>query len=143
VDEDGPDGKVELVSPAWVELARRYLEKELAAAGPALDGVRFEICEVLTEAPEHLAEPGTNKVSWHIIIDGSTVDVDFGEVDALFRGERDYDDVLPIAKTVYAEHPEVLAELRAQRSAASMPNVPDALQPILVGLHDFLARRTM
>src|SRR5262245_24124354 len=131
------------MSPAWVELARSYLEKELATAGASLEGIRFEICEVLTKPPAHLAEPGTDQVSWHIIIDGPTAHVDFGEVDARFGGQRDYDDVLPIAKTVYAEHPEVLAELRAQRAAANIPDVPEALQPILVALHDFLARRTL
>jgi hypothetical protein len=136
-----PSPKVELFSPAWIELARGFLENKVAEAGHALDGVRFEICEVLTDPPAHLAEPGTKRVSWNVRFDGPSVRVRAGEIDCAFKMVADYRTVLPKARIVYGENPEALAAMREQ-APAELPEVPKPLQAMLVEAHDFLARRT-
>ena len=134
--------KVELFSPAWILLARGFLEQKVAELGHALDGVRFEICEVLTDPPAHLAEPGTNRVSWNLRFDGPSVRVATGEIDCAFKMVGDYQTIRPRARIVYSENPEALAATR-EGAPAGLPEIPKPLQAMLVEVHDFLARRTI
>jgi hypothetical protein len=135
--------QVELFSREWLALAREFLELQVAAAGDRLDGVTFSVCEVLTNPPSHLALPGTDTVSWHVIFLGPTVDVGFGEIDATFKNVGDYEGTRPIAKTVYGDRPDVLEERRKKRAEAGLPDVPEVLQPMMIAVHDHLARRTL
>ena len=58
--------KYEFGSEAWVSLARDYL---VAAVGDAdLEGIRFSFCEVYTDPPAYLLEPGESTTGWYVSI---------------------------------------------------------------------------
>ncbi|HMG42053.1 MAG TPA: hypothetical protein VK611_12025 [Acidimicrobiales bacterium] len=144
------DGRqVEFAGDEWFDLFRRRLHEVIPAMGSALEGVTFSICEIATDPPEHLADPGTNRVAWWFRIDGPTVEVGRGARDDVAnRSEGDYSAVLTAARTVYADDPRTLDKQRRRRSSAVRRGratplvVPPELEETLLELHDFLARRT-
>jgi hypothetical protein len=140
--------KVELASPAWLELAEAYLTEAIPALGDAVAGVSFSMCENFTAAPAHLADEHGN-AAWWFAIEGPNVSVGTGARDDVdLRGDVDYEATLPGARTVYDA--AMLEERAAAREAAADPDAPknafDALpaevRACLTGLHNFLAPRT-
>jgi hypothetical protein len=104
----------------------------VAALEPALDGVRFGICEVYSDAPPHVASDGTT-VSWYFVIDGCTVEVGRGvrtDVDHTIRA--DYTVAIPYAKQPAHE----------QARGFAMLDVPDELRRGLMAFHDDMAALT-
>lgn len=133
--------KVEFASPQWLDIAREYLTEQVAHRATSLDGVRFAICESVTDAPSHLT--GATTITWHMVFDGPTFRVGFGAIaDADIESQSRYEEVLSAARTVYAEHPELLEASRAQRRDDDVPGLPPPLGEMLLGLHDHLARHT-
>ncbi|MCP4006285.1 MAG: hypothetical protein GY725_19050 [bacterium] len=143
--------RIEFASDAWVDAARESLERAVAEAGSALDGIRFSLCESYTDAPPHLARPG-NLAAWHARFDGASVSVGAGIIDdADFRIHGPYSAVLPLSRTVYGS--DTRASVRAQREnvhragrdAIEFIGQPPApvLMPVLARLHDDLAPRTV
>jgi hypothetical protein len=120
------------------------LEDTVARLGDEMQGVKFAICEVLTNPPAHLAPNGEDFISWHFVFDGPKVTVERGRIaDADMTAEADYATILPAARTVYSENPEALEASRKRRAEAGTVALPPQLAPALAGLHDHLARRTL
>ncbi|MBS0421064.1 MAG: hypothetical protein JSR66_25365 [Proteobacteria bacterium] len=134
--------KFELFSPEWIQFAKRHLEQRVAEAGERLEGIRFEICEVLTDPPAHLARGGSNRLSWNLVFNGPTVQVSMGEIDCALKIVGDYQKVLPSARTLYGDSPEALAANRERLTRLGVPAIPGPLRPVLLDLHDVMARRT-
>jgi hypothetical protein len=144
------EDKHELCSEAWVEAARVYLENALAQLGPEVEGARFSLCEVFTDAPPHLADGAGGQVGWWFTIDGPRVEVGHGvRHDVEPRVVVDYQSVLPLVRTLYSENPQAAEAARERRRKAvergeappfRLP--PPELVPMLMGLHDHMAVRT-
>lgn len=142
--------KVEFGSPAWIDLARQFLEETIPPLGEALDGIEFTICEVFTNAPRHIAGDD-GRVAWHVVIDGPTVKVGDGKIEnADYFSKSDYQSVLPIARTVYSDNPGSYEVIQAERAAAiergeraATAEIPLALAGPIRELHDHLARNTV
>ena len=147
--------RVEFVSNAWIEAARESLERRVARAGSALEGIRFSICESFRDAPPHLGVLD-GVAAWHARFDGPSVTVGAGEIpdaDQMIRG--DYQAVIPVAQAVFAGDAESFA--RKQRENAHRVRVgvgagamelvgkppPGPVMRVLMGLHDDLAQRTV
>jgi hypothetical protein len=142
-------GKVEFGSSEWLEIADRYLNETVPSQGRELEGVKWTLCEIVDDAPQHLTAEGVSYIAWWYEFDGASVRFGPGildEADATIRG--DYQTILPMARTVYSDNPELLAQRRKERQEAAergeVPalNIPERLAPVLVGLHDYLARHT-
>jgi hypothetical protein len=92
-------GRAELVSDAWIDAARRYLE-DAVATEPALRSGSWSVCETFTDAPPALGLPGDVAV-WHLRIDDGVVTVGRGELpDADLRVRGDYQAVLTMSDRV-------------------------------------------
>src|SRR5262245_5084106 len=99
---------VELLSDAWLEHARRYLERETAARKERLGGEPFSVSERFTHAPPHLKLPG-DVAKWCLRYDGAAVTVtrDFDpRADVVVEGE--YQVALAAAQAVGALAPGVM-----------------------------------
>ena len=161
------DRRCEFLSAAWLDAARDFLTAEVAAQ-PALQALRFSLCEAFDDAPPHLAAwhaeqapdagTGGGRVAWYLRVDRGTVQMDVGEeqdVDLHISG--DYQQVLAMAQTVYAAGEDAVARARreiAHRSRirggsgdalacrGALPDDP-ALARLMAGLHDHMAARTV
>ena len=131
-----PPTTFEFGSPAWVAEAASYLPGAVAAIADTLDGVNFELCELYTDPPEHLAqEPG--QMGWHIVIHGSQVTVADGirtDLDQMIK--VDYTTCIPYAKAIY---PEVRG---TPKDSVGPPRVPKELVRVLVDFHNHMASVT-
>ena len=150
--------KYEFGSEAWVSLARDYL---VAAVGDAdLEGIRFSFCEVYTDPPAHLLEPGESTTGWYVSIADGEFRVEKGvlsEADILITS--DYATTLPLAQMVFEGNPEgavqaqemveaatAAGKMRREGDANAFTNVASkvpALAAAFAKLHDTLARRTL
>src|SRR5438552_4109999 len=89
-------GQVELLDDAWVDRARRFLARELPAAGAA----PFTLSECFTDAPPHLGFPD-DVAAWTVRWDGTDVAVERGAAaDADVVVEGDYQAALTAAQHV-------------------------------------------
>lgn len=148
-----PNDKVELGSPAWIELAEAYLSTAIPALGADAEGVRFSMCEAFTSAPAHLADDA-GRVAWWFEISGPAVKVGRGARDDVdVRVDVDYDEVLPTARLVYDLSDPAIAASLAERAAArrealgdaaadAFEALPPAVRASLTGLHNYLAPLT-
>jgi hypothetical protein len=87
-------------------------------------------------------------VAWHLVVDGTSVEVGGGRRDDADRiTSSDYESTLPIARTIYRDHPEIVAALRERERhsappAAARPALPKQLRAALMEFHDHMARHT-
>src|SRR3954470_11362596 len=94
-------GQVELLDDAWLEVARRFLEREVPAARPG----PFTLSECFTDAPPHLGF-ADGVASWTLRWDGTTVSVERGAAsDADIVVEGTYQSALTAAQQVGFERP--------------------------------------
>lgn len=140
-------GQVELLDDAWLDRARRFLERELPAANPQ----PFTLSEVFTDAPPHLELPN-DVASWTLRWDGSAITVERGATtDADVIVEGDYQAALTASQRVGFERPggaeatwrEVVQQYGKDAVRVRGRVVDDALAALLARLHDHLARRTV
>jgi len=148
-----PD-KVEFASAAWIAGAKDVLEDLIANAKQDLSGVTFNMCEVFTDAPEHIALTDDGKAGWHFRVKGKTIEVAAGEIDdADFKIIADYTTVLPLAKIIYGKYPAGMKETQRiqaegaksgkMRTEGEQSKMPPQLMPILMLLHNKMAERTV
>ena len=122
----------ELGSGEWVDAARAYLQDAIPRLTGILDGVHFAHCEVFTDAPAHIANPGTNDAAWWIEIDGPRVTVGTGDRDDIARRVAiDWHAALPLAKAI-----------QDPPAPGSGGRLPDELMTVFNGLHNHMARLT-
>jgi hypothetical protein len=142
--------RVEFLSDAWMDVARRYLQHAVDTE-PALATARFSVCESFTDAPPGLSLPGDRAV-WYFRVDNGRVDVARGDLtDANVRVEGDYQATLAMAQTVYAAGPEAVERARRElehRSGKDALRVVGALDDkavlkVVGGMHDHLAAHTI
>jgi phytanoyl-CoA dioxygenase PhyH len=143
--------RAELLSDAWIDAARRYLE-DAVAAEPALRSVDWSVCESFIDAPPGLALPDDRAV-WHFRIHDGTVTAGRGELaDADLRVRGDYQAVLAMSQTVYAAGPDAVERARRElvhRHGADAVVKEGRLEGdraalrAIGGLHDHLAARTI
>lgn len=140
---------VEFLSEAWLEEARRQLERERGRLGA--DTPRFSAALRLSAAPPHLCFDGGVAVA-RMVWDGTALSVDRtfdADADLLVQG--DYQAALTVAQAVGALAPGVLpAALHevAHVFGGDALQVRDALddrasRELLARLHDHLGRRTV
>jgi len=138
-------GQVELLDDAWLDRARRFLERELVAANPG----PFTLSECFTDAPPHLGVDAAWTLRW----DGSAVTVARGfTADADIVVEGDYQAAVTLAQQVGFELPsgaeaawrEVVQQYGkdALRVRGGL-GVDESASRVLARLHDHLARRTV
>lgn len=138
------DQRVEFLSDAWIDIARRYVESL------DLGDASFSLCESFADAPPSLGRPG-GRAAWHLRVDRGVVSAGAGEIDdADLRVRGDYQAVLAMAQTVYAAGADAVARARREllhRHGAGATTVegglPDAAAGALGGLHDHLAAHTV
>lgn len=142
---------VEFLSDAWLEKARRWLERETAQRKDRLGGQPFSVSERFTHAPPHLKLPG-DVAQWCLRYDGASVSVsrDFDErADVAVEGE--YQVALMAAQSVGALAPGVMektfreiAQLFGKDAIRVRGLLKEAAARELLGLlHDHMGRRTV
>ena len=140
----------EFFSDAWLEEARAYLEREVAARRDRLGGP-FSVSECFTHAPPHLKLPD-DVASWNFRFDGESVMVSRGaDPDADVVVEGDYQAALTSAQRVGITVPGAAAamwrEVRQQFGADAIRfrgAIDDPVaSELLALLHDHLGRRTV
>ena len=142
--------QVEFFSDEWLDAARRFLEREVAARRDRLAGP-FALSECFADAPPHLQLPD-DVAAWSARYDGESVAVSRGvdpAADLLVEG--DYQAALTSAQRVGITVPGAAAAM--WREVAQQFG-PDALRVtgrltdpeadrLLADLHDHLGRRTV
>ncbi len=140
-------GQVELLDDAWIDRARRFLEKELPAAAPAA----FSISERFTDAPPHLGF-ADGVAAWTARWDGTAVTAERGaSADADVFVEGDYQAALTGAQQVGYERPggmadgwrEVVQQLGKDAVRMRGAISDERTNHLLTRMHDHLARRTV
>ena len=139
-------GQVELLDDAWLDAARGFLDRELAAAKPQ----PFTMSEILRDAPPHLELPD-DLAAWTLRWDGTAATVERGATsDADLVVEGDYQAALTAAQQLGFERPERAAaawrEVVQQYGTDALRvrgRVDAAGAAVLGRLHDHLARRTV
>ncbi len=139
---------LEFASPEQVDVIREAIEERFAAVD--LSGVEVTFCEEFTDSPDHLREPGEERVGWYLRVRDGQVEVGRRVVDiADARVVADYATTLPLARIVYGDDRQgaaKAAKLAAEASTAgrmrfegdrrALARLPMAL------VHDDMARRT-
>jgi ectoine hydroxylase-related dioxygenase (phytanoyl-CoA dioxygenase family) len=144
-------GHYELLSDAWLDEAREFLAREVAARRERLGGRPFSLSERFTDAPPHLKLAG-DVGAWSARYDGEKIHVARGfdeRADVVVEG--DYQAALALAQFVGVLVPGAMpAQLReiatmfgegAIRTRGRLAD-PGA-SALLASLHDHLARRTL
>jgi hypothetical protein len=140
-------GQVQLLDDAWVEKARKLLERELAAAKPT----PFTLSEVFTDAPPHLGFDG-DVAAWTLGWDGTAVTVERGATpDADVVVEGDYQAAVTMSQQVGFERPggmesawrEIVQQYGKDAIRVRGRIADPAANAVLAKLHDHLARRTV
>jgi ectoine hydroxylase-related dioxygenase (phytanoyl-CoA dioxygenase family) len=135
-------GQVELLSDDWLDRARRFLDRELAAAKPK----PFTLSEVFADAPPHLGLPG-DVASWTLRWDGATATVERGATtDADVVVEGDYQAALTAAQQVGdmdRAWREVVQQYGKDAVRVRGRVVDPTVSAVLARLHDHLARHTV
>jgi len=145
-------GDLTYASPEWVEVAREALAEQVERhAGELGDLGKFTLCEVGHNPPAYL-HCGTS-LAWHASFDGSTVELQPGELpdqQCDFKLQGDHSIISNIARLQYhGRDPRVVAAARERLSRLSKWKihgaVPDhrGLATVLRSLHDTMAARTM
>ena len=145
-----PD-RFEFLSDAWVDEARAYLEKQVAARKEQLAGRPFSLSERFGDAPPHLGLP-SDVGAWTMRYDGENVSVARGfDAAADLVVEGDYQAGLAGAQFVGVMAPgamkAMIRETRtlfgkdAVRARGAPPN--EQAGEVLSLLHDHMARRTV
>jgi ectoine hydroxylase-related dioxygenase (phytanoyl-CoA dioxygenase family) len=140
-------GQIELLDDQWLDRARRFLERELPAAGAR----PFTLTEVFSDAPPHLGFPD-DVASWTLRWDGTAVTVErgtSGDADVVVEG--DYQAALTASQHVGFERPggaeaawrEVVQQYGKDAVRVRGHVVDAAVTAVLARLHDHLARRTV
>jgi hypothetical protein len=142
----------EFCSEAWVAEARRYVREAAAAASADLAGISLTFNEVFTDAPAHLEPDDQGRIGWYLRITDGEIEVARGILKGVdVRITADYDWVLPLARTVFADDPEAAEAAQAsfaEGTASGKVRVEGDREagpsqfPWLAGLHDALARVT-
>ena len=138
--------KFEFASHGGFKFLRETMEKLMRDAP---DDLRWSVCEVFTQVPEHLSETPERTASWHCRIRGRDVEFAHGEIhDADFKVVVDYQTVLPLARWVLGNEPDAEARVAEalekavgdgkMRIEGSRESRPACLEP----LHDAMARVT-
>ena len=136
-------------SQAWVDYARRYLQR--ASANADLSGVSVTFNEVFTDAPSELDHDSDGRVGWYLRVHDGKLEVDRGILEAAdLRITADYATTLPLARMVFSGNPDSVQEaarlVAVATEAGKMHRDGDegvlATLPWLVKLHDVLAERT-
>jgi ectoine hydroxylase-related dioxygenase (phytanoyl-CoA dioxygenase family) len=133
--------RVELLSDAWIDAARAYLEANVPS------NATFSLSERFTDGPPHLPD-----TAWHIRVVDGRLDVGRGfDPEADLRIEGDYQAILAISQTVYAAGTDAVARANRElahrhgkdttRMTGELPRRSGASS--LSGLHDHLAVRTV
>jgi ectoine hydroxylase-related dioxygenase (phytanoyl-CoA dioxygenase family) len=132
-------GQVQLLDDAWLEKARRFLERELPVASPQ----PFTLSERFTDAPPHLGFDG-DVAAWTLRWDGAAVTVERGaDAQADVFVEGDYQAALTAAQqagNMEAAWREVVQQY-GKDAVRVRGRVADG--GVLARLHDHLARRTV
>jgi hypothetical protein len=143
--------RFEFLSDAWLDEARKFLEREFQIRSEKLSGRRFTLCERFTDAPPHL-KFADNAACWSIWYDGANVSVsrDF-DAAADVTVEGDYQAALTAAQFVGVLAPGAMAAM--MREVATMcgrnalrvrGEIKDPeINELLALLHDHLGRRTV
>jgi hypothetical protein len=149
--------RVEFVSTAWIDEARRFLTKRVTPVADQLAGLRFTLAERYTNAPPHLEWP-SDVAGFQVTIDDGRVDVVNGPpsatgdtIDLLIEG--DYNATLPLAWTPFGGDRSIqyranreyaqLAGFKAPTMTGDLASVDPTIGAVLGDLHDHLARRTV
>ena len=138
--------KYEFASPGWFKFLHETME---TLTRDAPDDLRWGVCEVFTDVPEHLSQTPNQAASWHCYIRGSDVKFGHGEIhDADFKVVADYQTVLPLARLVLGDEPDSETKVAQAlekavrdgkiRIEGSRESRPTHLEP----LHDAMARVT-
>jgi ectoine hydroxylase-related dioxygenase (phytanoyl-CoA dioxygenase family) len=137
----------ELLSDAWLDEARAFLERETAGEPPAA----FSISERFWHAPPHLELPG-DVAAWTARWDGHALTVDRSVDDAAdIVVEGEYQAALTAAQLVGITAPNVAEHVRREVAAQFGKDalrtrgrpVDGQVAALLARLHDHLARRTV
>ena len=142
---------VEFLSDAWLEQARRHVERELEQRKERLAGCAFSVSERFSHAPPHLGLPGA-VAQWSLRVEGAKARVsrEFDErADVVVEGE--YQLALKAAQTVGALAPGVMEKSfreiahRHGKDALRVRGMlkERAARELMGLLHDHLARRTV
>ncbi len=143
--------RCEFLSDAWLDEARKFLERECKHRKEQLAGRPFSLSERFTDAPPHLKLPD-NVAAWDFRYDGENVSVSRGFNDAAdLKVEGDYQAVLATAQFVGVLAPGAMAAMGrevaamygkdALRSTGAIKG--HAANEMLLLLHDHMARRTV
>jgi hypothetical protein len=142
--------QVELLSDAWIDEARTFLQREVAARRDRLAGP-FSLSERFTDAPPHLGMPG-DVAGWSLRFDGTDVAV-AREVDhdADVFVEGDYQAALTSAQRVGTIAPDEAAAMWrevVQQFGKDAIRVKGTVRDpqtreLLALLHDHMGRRTV
>lgn len=141
---------VALFSPEWIS-AIRGLAETLFADAP-LAGVDFTISEEVTDPPAELLQGRTEPIGWYLRIrDGRVAIGSEPAADADFRLIADYETLHVLARRIWADDPDGIAQARelAEASAAGKLRTegdfslaPDVVRDLVPRLHDPMARLT-
>ena len=137
--------KYEFASPGWFKFLHETMEKLVRDAAPEL---RWSVCEVFTDVPEHLSQTTDGTASWHCRIRGREVKFGHDEIhDADFKVVADYQTVLPLARWVLGNGPDAetkvaeaiekaigAGKMRIEGSRESRPASLEALHDAMAGV---------
>ena len=138
-------GDLEFGSRAWTEHLRDVMAQALADAGDAAAGLEYSIAETYLDPPGHLAV-ASGELGWHARLHDGTMDFAFEPADDVdIHIIVDYQSVLPLARIVYGDGPEAVAERErilgaligdgTLRVEGDLTKRPDFLE----GVHDAMA----
>lgn len=97
--------KHEFAGAGWVAEMRRIVGDLLRPHD--LTGIEYAFCEEFTDPPDHLRRDGAPTIGWHLRIAGGRVEVGDTPIDDVdFKIVADYQAVLPLARAVFAGHPD-------------------------------------
>ena len=133
-------------SNAWLDALRSIMvQRAEAANGDLPDG--FSMCEVFTDVPAEVND--SSRVAWHCRVADGAFAWELGEVDDVQRKiVADWETILPVARTVFAEDPAKAAEVQqamAKALAEGKVSVTGGLGPqptVFAAVHDEIARLT-
>ena len=141
----------EFLSDAWLEQARRFLEKDVALRRERLGGRAFSVSERFANAPPHLGL-ADDVASWSLHYDGTNVTVarDF-DATATVVVDGDYQAALTAAQFVGVLAPGAMRAMfrevttmfgkDALRVQGALEHEPE--REMLALLHDHMGRRTV
>ncbi|MGH7805959.1 MAG: hypothetical protein ACREQJ_16545 [Candidatus Binatia bacterium] len=134
--------KHEFGSRGWFDALHLAIAKIVREGGPEVESVRWNVCEVFTDVPAHLAQGPGDRAAWHCRIRGREIAFGLGEIDdADLKIIADYATALPLARVRLADpgaQERVNETLMNAIGAGKMQILGDfgARPPAFAGLHD-------